>query len=232
MQAKTTRAIVCSILFILAMLSLVIASAWLKPVQRWADHRPVPFSDAVVPSQFGDWHQVVKQQVMYVNPELKGTVDALYSDVVTRTYVNSSGQQVMLSIAYGQDQRDALQLHYPDVCYPAQGFAIKSRRSDVLVADGHKVRLRQLVTENREGRQESLSYWSIVGNRVESGRIDKKLSQLELALRGYVADGLIFRVSSIERHDGVAQFELHKRFLTAFAADIPVGVRDLLLGKE
>ena len=36
------------------------------------------------------------------------------------------GRQIMLSIAYGEDQRDGMKLHYPEVCYPAQGFQSRS----------------------------------------------------------------------------------------------------------
>jgi EpsI family protein len=42
-------------------------------------------------------------------------------------YVNASGYRIMLSLAYGSDQRGALQAHKPEVRYPAQGFTLHGR---------------------------------------------------------------------------------------------------------
>ncbi len=46
----------------------------------------------------------------------------LYNQSLARLYVNAAGEGVMLVIAYGNTQSDSLQLHRPEVCYPAFGF--------------------------------------------------------------------------------------------------------------
>ena len=38
----------------------------------------------------------------------------------------------MLSIAYGKNQSDALQLHKPEICYPAQGFTLLAKQNTPL----------------------------------------------------------------------------------------------------
>ena len=82
----------------------------------------------VVPKQFGDWRELPQLGAYVVNPQTKELLDKLYSQILTRTYVNSSGYRIMLSLAYGDDQRGGLQAHKPEVCYPAQGFALHSNQ--------------------------------------------------------------------------------------------------------
>ena len=50
----------------------------------------------------------------------------------------------MLSIAYGEDQRDSMQLHYPR-CYPAQGFDSINRK-DLLTTQFGVLPIRRLET--------------------------------------------------------------------------------------
>lgn len=49
-----------------------------------------------------------------VNPQTQELLDKLYSQILTRTYVNAKGYRIMLSLAYGSDQRGALQAHKID----------------------------------------------------------------------------------------------------------------------
>jgi EpsI family protein len=77
----------------------------------------------VFPEQFAGW-KTLPSQTMVVNPQTQEMLDRLYSQLLTRTYVNESGYLIMLSVAYGDDQRGGLAAHMPDVCYPAQGFSL------------------------------------------------------------------------------------------------------------
>ena len=67
-----------------------------------------------------------------VNPQTQELLDKLYSEVLTRVYVNASGYRIMRSLAYGFDQRGAMQAHMPEVCYPAQGFILKGMNAGCL----------------------------------------------------------------------------------------------------
>jgi EpsI family protein len=51
--------------------------------------------------------------------------DELYSQFLNRVYVNATGYRIMLLLAYGSDQHGSLQADKPEVCYPAQGFALQ-----------------------------------------------------------------------------------------------------------
>src|SRR5262245_7487446 len=67
-----------------------------------------------VPARFGAW-QEVKQVTQLVNPQTQELLDKLYSQLLNRTYVNRDGYLIMLSLAYGDDQRGGLQAHMPEV---------------------------------------------------------------------------------------------------------------------
>ena len=59
-------------------------------------------------------------------------INKIYNQTLTRTYINPRGDRIMLSIAYGRDQSDALQMHKPELCYPAQGFRLLNNQRGTL----------------------------------------------------------------------------------------------------
>lgn len=64
------------------------------------------------------------QEKLEITPELANNLDKLYSQTLTRTYINNDGYRIMLSVAYGENQlsSDVTQVHRPEFCYVAQGF--------------------------------------------------------------------------------------------------------------
>ena len=95
-----------------------------RPSDRAADNGHAISLEAIVPGHFGDWGELPDQSAQIVNPQTKELLDKIYSQVLTRAYVNKEGYRIMLSMAYGDDQRGGLQAHRPEVCYPAQGFTL------------------------------------------------------------------------------------------------------------
>jgi hypothetical protein len=73
--------------------------------------------ESAVPKSFGEWKELPDQGTQVVNPQTKALLDKLYSQTLSRTYVNKDGYRIMLSLAYGDDQRGGLQAHRPEVCY-------------------------------------------------------------------------------------------------------------------
>ena len=79
--------------------------------------------EKMFPTQFGDWQVDRSMPVILPAPDVQAKLDAIYNQVLARTYVNvRTGERVMLSVAYGGDQSDGMSVHLPEVCYPAQGF--------------------------------------------------------------------------------------------------------------
>ena len=182
------------------LIALMVAASLLAivfhPTHRIADDGPPMNLETMIPKQFGDWQEVTQQTAQIINPQQKEMIDKLYSQTISRTYVNAKGEVIMLTIAYGADQSDAKQLHYPEVCYPAQGFQVVSNQVGTLKTDFGTIKVRRLLTV-LGSRNEPLTYWTTVGDQVVVGGKETKLAQLRYGFKGQIPDGLLFRVSSI-----------------------------------
>jgi len=168
-----------------------------RPGTKLSDERPAIPLERMIPKQFGDWREEPQRYVQVVNPQTRELLDKLYSQMLTRVYVNSVGYHVMLSLAYGSDQRGSLQAHKPEVCYPAQGFTLHSNEASQLATPFGVIPARRLFTSMGQ-RREHVTYWFTVGDRVVQGTTQKRLVELRYGLTGRIPDGMLFRVSSID----------------------------------
>lgn len=225
MKKSLVPALVAAVL----MTSAAAVATVMTPTRRIVDVLPKLDIEAAIPQRFGDWQVDTRSGGAVVNPQQSELLDQLYSQIVTRTYVNSSGYRVMLSIAYGEDQRDGNQLHYPEVCYPAQGFQVTSNRKAMLNTPLGDIPVKRLESHLSQQRFEPITYWTTVGNQALTGGSAKKMAEMRYGLKGEVPDGLLFRVSSIDR-DSNAAFEAHKQFIAALVQAIDPGVRPRIAG--
>lgn len=184
------------VLLLLMVLAAGLASA-LRPTISLADERPPISLKTMVPSAFGDWRELPNMSAAIVDPTQKALLDQIYSETLTRTYVNRDGYRIMLSIAYGKNQSDALQLHKPEVCYPAQGFALLTKEASTLELSGLPIATTRLQTSMGQ-RFEPITYWTVVGDRITTSGVNKKLTEMRYALSGRIPDGMLVRVSSID----------------------------------
>jgi EpsI family protein len=152
--------------------------------------------EVVVPKKFGAWReQAIAVQV--VNPQVQEVVDRVYSHVLTRAYIDDSGYRIMLTIAYGNDQRGNLEVHRPEVCYPAQGFTVHRNDDDRLATRLGSIAVRRLDT-SLGPRQEPLTYWTTIDNEVVRNRFEKRVAEIGAVVSGRIPDGMLVRVSSID----------------------------------
>lgn len=184
------------------LLALMLGSAGLaialRPNISLADERPPIDLKTMVPTAFGDWQEQLNIASQVVNPQQRELLDKLYSQTLSRTYVNRQGYRIMLSIAYGKNQSDALQLHKPEICYPAQGFTLLDKQPGKLDLLGKPIAAIRLETSLGQ-RFEPITYWTVVGDHVSKSGTDKKLTEMRYALHGTVPDGMLVRVSSIDK---------------------------------
>jgi EpsI family protein len=207
-----------------------VLSQAMVPTKRMAELRG-PFKLAeLVPTQFGDWKVDPYSAGGVVNPQTEAMLKRLYSQLLDRTFVNSQGKRIMVSVAYGDDQTDnSVQMHYPEVCYPAQGFQVKGNRIErVQVAQG-EIKVRRLLTEFGRTRFEPVTYWTILGNEQSLGGWERKKAEIKYGLRGEIIDGLLFRVSNIDR-DSEAGFRLQDQFIGEMVAAMAPDARRQLVG--
>lgn len=185
---------------------------------------------AMVPLQFGDWKSLPLNPGSVVNPQQDALARLIYTQTLSRLYRNQlDGQRIMLVIAYGADQRDALQVHYPEVCYPAQGFAVQANQRTQLATAFGGLPVRQMQTRLNASRNEPVTYWAMLGHQVVLDGLQKKLTEVRLAWAGQRADGLLFRVSSIDEQNRRA-FAAQARFITDLMDVLPATDRHRLSG--
>ena len=186
-----------ALLVALLMLAGSAAGIWGRPSLHLADQIGQPNLQTLFPSAFGPWRVAIGQPLILPSPDVQAKLDEIYNQVLSRTYVNTTGQTIMLTVAYGGDQSDGNSAHRPEVCYPAQGFAITSNRAGSLSVGQREIGVRRLMTQ-RGARDEPVTYWVAVGNEVVTTGLGQKLAQMRYGLRGVIADGMLVRVSSID----------------------------------
>jgi EpsI family protein len=208
MNVLRIKAVVALLLMVVA---FAVAAAW-KPTMYLADSRPKVDLETLFPKQFGEWSMDTRMPAQLVSPDQAAVLNAIYSQTLSRSYVNKQGHRVMLSVAYGGDQSDATRAHRPEVCYPAQGFQILSSAQDTLSTPSRPLRVRQLVAR-QGGRIEPITYWIIVGDKITLGGSEQKLAQLSYSVRGVIPDGMLVRVSTIDS-DSKQAFAIHEAFIS------------------
>ena len=195
------------LVFMLVASSLTLA---LHPTHKISEQGPVIDLETMIPRTFDEWREEQSRSVQIVDPQQKEMIDKIYTQTLSRTYVNTAGYRIMLSMAYGDDQRDGMQMHYPEVCYPAQGFVLEDRQNGTLVTVNGLIPATRILTSLGQ-RIEPVTYWTIVGDQVFQGSFQKKLAEMRYGLGGKIPDGMLIRVSSIDNKTSNA-YEMQSQF--------------------
>lgn len=223
------KPLIASLVLAAAMLSAVAASQALTPRFSLSDQRSKINLEQLIPTNFGEWRLEPAASAMVVNPEVAAELSEIYSQTLMRTYVNGRGDRVMLSIAYGDNQSRQLQVHRPEVCYSAQGFTVGAMDKTALATAHGNIPVMQLVA--RQGpRIEPITYWVLIGETVVRGNIEQGLARLRYGLHGTIADGLLFRVSTIG-DDTAGAYATQHSFVSQLMAALPAGQRERLIGQ-
>lgn len=215
---------------LLVMACALLGSQWLKPSRYWADELGNPSYDKLLPERFGAWVHVPDGATTVVNPQQAEMLDKIYSETVSRLYVNEqTGRAIMLSVAYGRDQSTDTQLHTPDMCYASQGFRIADSQAHELATPWGALPTVRL-TASIGQRKEPLTYFIRTGDRVTTqGSLDRNLARLAMAIRGYKIDGLLVRVSEVNRPQDT--FAVQDQFLVELMAAMSDADRAKLIGR-
>jgi len=188
------KSLIIGTLLILA----AIGAPHLKPTVRIADSMSAVNLEKMIPDQFGDWRQESGELKQIVNPERQNLLLKLYNQTLTRAYLDSHGNRIMLSIAYGGDQTDEMQIHRPEVCYTAQGFQVLRQRIDTLSTAYGSLPIKRLFAV-QGNRNEPITYWIRVGDKaVVLKGLQQKWAQMRYGLTGKVPEGMLVRVSAID----------------------------------
>jgi len=213
-------------LILLAGAGLAVA---MKPTERMAQQRPTLDLETAIPKSFGGWRIDNTFAPITVSPDVQAELDKIYTQTVSRTYVNGNGDRVMLAVAYGGDQSKATQVHKPEVCYPMQGFQITDMVAGALDTLAGRIPIMRMVATQGQ-RVEPITYWIAVGDTVVRGAVEQNLARLKYGLTGTVPDGILVRVSTISRN-AEASYALQKQFIDGMLAAMPPEQAARLIGK-
>lgn len=181
--------------------------------------------DALVPHDIGDWRfQAASGLVLPPADQLR---DRIYSELLTRIYRHADGSMMMLLIAYAGTQDGTIQVHRPEVCYPASGFRLTDIEDrDVALARGVDVPSRYIVAET-ELRTEQMIYWTRLGHLFPRKWSEQKLAVIEENLQGIIPDGVLVRISTLGQADARASLD---RFASAMFAAVGPQMKSVLVG--
>jgi EpsI family protein len=201
---------------------------WLRPHKRFSLLGKAKMA-AIVPTTFGAW--TAQDDDGLVKPDTKGTLAGrLYNEILERIYANAeSGAELMMLIAYGDTQSDLLQLHRPEICYPAVGFELLST-APIAIPITHDITLPGRRVVARKGdRVENIVYWTRLGEYLPTGSGEQRKARLLTAMEGYVPDGGLFRFSVLGQDQAVAFAALDK-FVGDLMAAVKPGDRRGMVG--
>lgn len=210
------------------MLSALVFSALATPREKLADTRQQFTLDTAVPKRFADWRLDDSIAPLPPSPDQQSVLNQIYDQILSRTYVNSRGERVMLSITYGSRQTQQLRAHRQEVCYRSQGFNINGLKHVDVQISGGALPVTQMVAQ-RTGRIEPVTYWFTTGDTVVMSYWDREWAQFKYALSGMVPDGYLVRISNLSGNTDTA-FSDHVAFADALFASVDPELRRRLVG--
>lgn len=181
----------------------------------------------LIPEQLGPWRYATQSGL--VLPPEDQLSRTLYEQLLTRVYTDGRADPVMLVMAYSSVQEGRLQVHRPEVCYPAAGFSIiENSAATVPINDSFSIPVRFLAAD-RGARREYVMYWTRIGDSMPVRWFDQRLMMAKANLQGFIPDGLLARVSVIsdDRDEAMATLT---RFVQALVADSGRAGRAMLIG--
>lgn len=186
--------------------------------------------EKLIPNSFGHWRELPTSAL--VVPEEEGSLASrLYDQRVGRIYANPDNDAAMLLIAYGGTQSDSLQLHRPEVCYPAFGFEIRQTANvPIALAPGVEIPGRSLAAVST-ARTEQILYWTRIGEYLPVDGADQRWARLRSEMAGTIPDGVLVRISSVGT-DPARGLELNRRLAADLMQALSPLARRVLLGTE
>jgi EpsI family protein len=211
-----------------SMMIAALLAVWMKPTQNPDAKKDNISLEAMIPRQLKNWKVDESIAPQLVSPDVQASLNKIYNETLSRTYVNGQGERVMLSIAYGGNQSDNLMVHLPEGCYQGQGFAVSDKIKGVLSTNYGNTPVSRLIA-SRELRNEPITYWIMIGDKATTNQWEMKKEKLMYTLKGQIADGMLIRISSISPSAEHA-YELQRDFAEALLEALSPEQRKRLIG--
>ena len=183
--------------------------------------------EKLIPEQIGPWKFEFRSGL--VLPPADQMRDQLYAQVLTRVYTSPDHPPVMLLIAQGRGQDGTVQVHRPEVCYPAGGYQLSQVEvAQIRLPQGGRLPTRSFTATGVE-RTEQLLYWTRIGRQLPTSWLDQRLAVFGENLRGVIPDAVLVRMSMIggERAPAIQTIE---QFALALLGSVAPATRRFLVG--
>lgn len=194
----------------------VSAIGYARQPQPIAKPLPKDALDKLIPKQIGPWSFVTVSGVVLPPDD---NSDQVYDQVLTRMYSAPNQPPIALLLAYSSVQNGLLQLHRPEICYPASGFRLSGTEPGTLSLPDRSINVRRFSASSMQ-RQERVLYWTRLGTEMPVSWVNQRLAVVRANLRGEIPDGILVRVSGTfsgtNSIDGI---------LSEFVRDLAVALR-------
>jgi EpsI family protein len=181
--------------------------------------------DELVPKSIGPWNFVGASGL--VVPPKDQLAKALYSQLLTRVYDDGVNAPVMLLMAQNGSQTGVLQVHRPETCYTAGGYAISPVTPHAIPLGNTVLRVNG-IDASVDGRTEHVLYWTRVGNRIPESWKQQRIAVAEQNLEGIIPDAILVRVSTV-RNDAEGARATLDLFVRTLIASIPADRRPVFV---
>lgn len=188
-----------------------------------------PKLNPLFPWKVGSWEYQTSSGLVLPPPDQLR--DRLYNAIITRYYASPTGLPVMMLVAYNGVQDGMLQVHRPEVCYPAAGYEIERDSFLPLDAGGGVEVPAHYLAARSTSRHEQLIYWTRIANDFPVRWWQQHWSVAKENLKGRVPDGVLIRFSTAAPDDETAIRTL-KRFTGALFPLLSPKARRLLFGER
>jgi EpsI family protein len=183
--------------------------------------------DKLVPLKIDNWSYEMASGLVLPPPDQLARL--LYDQQVTRSYSSPDQLPIMLLMAYGSSQGGMLQIHRPEICYPASGFHLTETEVTAIPLPGGRQVASRSFTASSDTRVEQVLYWTRIGDMVPTSWTGQRVAVIRSNLAGSIPDGLLVRLSTVSNDAEQAQATL-KKFAAEMLGAMPAASRYMLIG--
>lgn len=199
-------------------------AAWRQP-RHHLDYLGRDKLEQIVPKTIGPW-KFVAASGLVIPPEDQMS-RLLYSQLLTRVYSDGENPPLMLLMAQSGSQTGVLQVHRPETCYTAGGYAITQLQPHSIPLGARAIPTIAM-DANAGGPTEHILYWTRVGNRIPASWTEQKIAVAEQNLRGIIPDAILVRVSTVS-DDSKGARSMLDTFVRALIGSIAPEHRSVLI---
>lgn len=184
--------------------------------------------DQAIPPNVGPWTFISKSGL--VVPPADQLRDQLYAQFLTRVYAADDLPPIMLLIAQSPGQDGVLQIHRPEVCYPAGGYTLTNFKVHTIPLGAKRLLPTRFFTAVSADRTEQVLYWTRIGSALPTTWVEQKLAVAKANLKGDIPDAVLTRISTVSADPRAITFLDH--FARVLIESVRPKIRSVLIGQS